>query len=120
MLLFIISSALLLSCREREDRKSITITDFSKSFSDTLYPNENSTYAAVSVEIKGEVNDSIILEFHARDAIPLYFNGRIDERITFDYYGGGPQIFIFKPYKATEGKLEIKYGLYWQLISTSQ
>ncbi len=112
LLLFIILSALLVSCGERADRKSVTITDFSKSFSDTLYPIKNTTYVAVSVEIKGEVNDSIILEFHARDAIPFYFNGRIDERITFDYYGGGPQIFIFKPYKNTEGKLEIKYGLY--------
>jgi len=112
LLLFIISNALLVSCGEREDRKSITITDFSKSFSDTLYPIKNTTYAAVSVEIKGEVNDSIILEFHARDAIPFYFNGKIDERFSFDYYGEGPQILNFKPFKATRGKLKIEYGLY--------
>jgi competence protein ComGF len=111
VMLYVILICGFLSCNT--DKRKITITDFSKSFSDTLYPNKNSTYAAFFVEIKGEVNDSIILEFHeSKNALPFYFDGKIDKRLSLDYYGDGPQILNFKPYKATEGKLEIKYGLY--------
>jgi hypothetical protein len=114
-LLFIISftSTLLLSCREREDRKSVTLTDFSKSFSDTLYPNENSTYAMMNIWVKGFVNDTILIKLRSKDSKPiLKLKGEINERWYTDYYGGGERIVIFEPYKGTEGKLEIKYGLY--------
>jgi hypothetical protein len=113
LLLFIISNALLVSCGEREDRKSITITDFSKSFSDTLYPNENSTYAMMNIWVRGFVNDTILIKLYSKDSEPiLKLKGEINERWYTDYYGGGERIVIFEPYKATEGKLELKYGLY--------
>jgi hypothetical protein len=115
LLLLIISctSTLLLSCREREDRKVVTLIDFTKEFKDSINPNKNYTYTAFFVEIKGEVNDSIIFEFHeSKNAVPFYFNRKIDEQLSFDYYGGFPCVFIFKPYKASKGELKIKYGLY--------
>lgn len=112
-LLFIISNALLVSCGEREDRKLIIITDFNKSFSDTLYPNKNSTYTMMNIWVKGFVNDTILIKLRSKDSKPiLKLKGEINERWYTDYYGGGERIVIFEPYKATEGKLEIKYGLY--------
>lgn len=109
---FIISNALLLSCIEREDRKSITITDFSKSFSDTLYPNENSTYAMMNIWVRGFVNDTILIKLHSKDSEPiLKLKGEINERWYTDYYGEGERIVIFEPYKATNGELEIKVKL---------
>jgi len=113
LLIFIIAYTIILSCNN--DKKSITITDFSKTFTDSLYPHEKDVleYTTFYIEIDGEVNDSIILEFvDSIDAIPFYFNGEINKKLSFDYYGGVHQIIKFKPYKATSGKLKIKYGLY--------
>ena len=96
--LYIILTGFFLSCNTNV--RTRTINDFSKPFSDTLFPNKNSTYASFFLEIKGEVNDSILLEFQeSKNAVPFYFYGKIDERLVFDYYGGSPQVIKFKPFK---------------------
>ena len=113
LLIFTLVGTLILSCNK--DKKYIIITDFSKTFIDSLYPYQKtiSGYTTFYIEIKGEVNDSIILKFHKnKDAVHFYFNGKINEKMSFDYYGGVHQIIKFDPYKATNGKLKIKYGLY--------
>ncbi|MBN4047102.1 hypothetical protein JYU05_00995 [bacterium AH-315-P13] len=111
LMLYVILIGGFLSCNT--NKKRITITDFSKSFSDTLYPNENSTYAMMNIWVRGFVNDTIQIRLYSKDSEPiLKLKGEINERWYTDYYGGGERIVIFEPYKATEGKLEIKYGLY--------
>lgn len=115
ILIFFIIAILPTSCSQRQDKKFVTITDFSKIFRDELYPQKSliNEYTTYFVEIKGEVNDSIILRFHdGEDAIPFYFFGKINKRLSFDFYGGTQRVFIFDPFKATYGKLMIEYGLY--------
>ena len=111
LMLFVILIGGFLSCNT--DKKRITITDFNKSFCDTLYPNENSAYAMMNIWVKGFVNDTILIKLGSKNETPiLKLKGEINERWYTDYYGGGKRIVIFEPYKAKKGKLEIKYGLY--------
>lgn len=115
LIFFIVIVTLPTSCSQIQDKKFVTITDFSKGYRGELLPKESliHEYTTYFVEIKGEVNDSIILRFHeGEDAIQFYFIGKINKRLSFDYYGGTRRVFIFDPFKATNGRLKIEYGLY--------
>jgi len=101
---------LFLSSCVRNDRNKLIITEFNKKIVDTLHPY-NKSYTAYNINIKGYINDSIRIGF-GPDSYSFYFVGEIDEKLIFDYYGQFERLFIFDPYKATEGRLEIKYGLY--------
>ncbi len=104
----------LTSCNGEE--KTIVLTDFNTVFYDSLVPKNNNiykSYTSYTIKIKGFVNDSVKFKFYnGKDATPFFFNGNIDERFMFDYYGRSTEHIFFDPYKATEGKLDIKYGLY--------
>ena len=65
-----------------------------------------------NVFVKGYVNDTILIRLGSMEGTPiLRLKGRLDERWFTDYYGEGPQTFIFDPYKATDGCLEIRFTL---------
>ncbi len=71
-------------------------------------------YAMQNTYIKGYTNDSIQIRFSLDEhdeTYSFYFKDSIDTRLYFDYYGGSKRYFYFNPYKATKGKLEIKYSL---------
>ena len=101
----------LTSC-SRDSRK-FTITDFSKTRIDTLQPNKWKiaspihNYSTAFVKLKGFSNDTIKLEGISN----LVLFGNIDTIAKMDYYGTHEVICVFRPYKATEGRLEIEYGL---------
>lgn len=97
---------LFISCKKNE--KEIKIDDFSDNFSDTLYLNDNSYTAAKSM-ISGMANDTIIIKFNN---IERRFIGQFKYKFDMDYYGGNNVIFQFEPYKATNGVLIAKYGIY--------
>ncbi|MFS4456721.1 hypothetical protein [Maribacter sp. 2304DJ31-5] len=108
-MLFII--LLVISCANKHirDYKKITIIDFSKKRIDTLRPHEDKTYHAYFVKVNGETNDSIKIEREGHYNIIL--SGKIDTILNGDFYGAEDVIWVFNPYKATNGKLEIEYGL---------
>ena len=62
-ILFLFLCSTVQSCSK--DKKSITITDFTKVYTDSIFPDDKSYlgYTTYYVEIKGEVNDSIMFEF---------------------------------------------------------
>ena len=107
-LLFIFALILIFSC-DKEDKMKFTITDFSKKRIDTLIPYENKSYVVFFISVKGFSNDSIKLKRKGYYEIQLI--GDIDTIVRYDYYGGENVIIEFNPYKATEGKLDIKYNL---------
>lgn len=114
--LTILIISLFFSC-SRKDRKKITLTEFDTVFIDSLEPKENNVfrYAMYNVWIEGYVNDSIRIRLSldpSDDSYWFHFQGNIKERLYTDYYGDFKRYIYFDPYKATEGKLEIKYGLY--------
>lgn len=96
------------SCNEK-DKKIFTITDFSKIRIDTLKPYNNKSYVGYYIKVKGNVNDSIKIQ--RKGYYDIILTGQLDTIINGDYYGGENVIFIFKPYLANKGKIEIEYSL---------
>ncbi len=96
-------------CNNCADHRKFVVTDFSKKRVDTLFPNESKTYVGYLVKVKGKTNDSIKISRKGYNDIIL--NGEIDTLISNDYYGTEDVIWIFNPYNATHGQLEIEYKL---------
>lgn len=106
----IILLLVLTSCEK--DNKSLKVTDFSKSQTIKVSPYKNYPYSTMNIYVKGYSNDTILIKLNSKDSKPiLRLKGQINERWFTDYYGEGERILIFEPYKATEGKLEINFGL---------
>jgi hypothetical protein len=100
------------SCDKNEDRKKIIINDFSKTRKDTLIPKNIQSYYSSTIEVNGFSNDTILIKrFLTNSIYNIKLFGEIDTIIRSDYYGKNKIIFIFNPYIATKGKLNIKYSL---------
>jgi hypothetical protein len=104
--LFLVSILFFISCSKSEVKKEHEIVKFDNIIKDTLVPKKNQSYTTQFVSIKGFANDSIMIKF-GENGTPLYFKGKINEFINPDYYGNRDAIFIFNPYKAKNGKLNI-------------
>ena len=105
---------LFFSCTNKVEKK-IVIKDFSKSFFDSVQPNKKMIkegYVVYNVEIKGNVNDTIIVYFVNNKNFPTYLTGEINERYWEEYTGKLKKHLRIEPYKATKGILKIRYGLY--------
>ena len=98
---------LLFSCTSNE--RKLNIDDFAEKINDTLIPKKNGTYTAAIYEINGIVNDTVLITFYG---IEKQFFGEFKFKFNLDYYGGLDVPFEFDPYKATEGKISIVYGIY--------
>lgn len=100
------------SCNKNEDRKKIIINDFSKTRKDTLIPKNIQSYYSSTIEVNGFSNDTILIKrFLTNSIYNIKLFGEIDTIIRSDYYGKNKIIFIFNPYLATKGKLNVKYSL---------
>jgi hypothetical protein len=109
-LIFLIFSLIFLSCNR--DNKKIKITDFSKPQKIKVKPYKNYPYTMMNISVKGYANDTILIKLDSKNSLPiLKLVGNINERWNTDYYGEGERMLIFEPYKATEGKLQIDFGL---------
>ncbi len=113
LILFIV--LIFISCN-RKDRKKVTITKFDKIIIDSLEPYKNKVlgYALHNIWIEGYTNDSIKIRVSKNpddNSYSFYYKGKIKKRLSFDYYGEYKRYFYFDPYKATEGKITIKYEL---------
>lgn len=108
-ILFILSICLS-SCNR--DKIKLNITDFSKTKTVTLKPYKWYPYAMLKIRVKGYTNDTIRLNYNLYGNTNFYVSGDIDTLLVqTDYYGEGPVTLTFDPYKATDGKLEIDFGL---------
>lgn len=108
----IFSLIIFYSCNENEDRKKIIINDFLKIRKDTLIPKNIQSYYSSTIEVNGFSNDTILIKrFINNSKYNIKLFGKIDTIIRLDYYGKNKIIFIFNPYIATKGKLNIKYSL---------
>jgi len=105
--ILIISFLVFASCGK--DYRKFTITDFSKKRIDTLRPYGYKSYVSYYIKIKGHTNDSI--KIFRKGYYDIILSGNIDTLINGDYYGTEKVIWVFDPYNATEGELEIEYGL---------
>jgi len=111
---FIFISLILSTCLAAcsRDKTKLKITDFSKLKTITLKPYKWKMYAMLNVKIKGNVNDTIRLNYNLYGNTHFYLSGILDTLlIQTDYYGEGPVTLTFDPHKATSGKLEIDFGL---------
>ncbi|PTX60462.1 hypothetical protein C8N46_106106 [Kordia periserrulae] len=90
--------------------KVTVIETFDKEISSVIHPKKDGSYTTYYVEIQGEVNDSIKIEYFD-DSFSFYYFGKINEFKRMDYYGGISEKLTFYPYKATSGKLTIKQVL---------
>lgn len=87
------------SCTHKNE---IVISDIKAPLVDVLSLDKNYAYSSYTIEVKGNVNDTIIIN----DKYKLY--GEIDTVIKTDFYGGGKELrLIYKPYKASKGLLKI-------------
>ncbi|MBR9757930.1 MAG: hypothetical protein GYB39_07585 [Algicola sp.] len=107
ILLIFLSISLLISCSNNE--RKLLINDFSKKITDTLVPQESKSYGAAGYVIKGISNDTILMTFYG---IKKKFTGSFEYKFRLDYYGGSDVEFEFNPYRASQGEIEISYGLY--------
>lgn len=101
---------ILICCKKEDEGKKYTITKFDKIICDTIKPKKGSTYVAKMIRVKGYADDSIFVSF-GNKYYGYYLSKDIDTIITTDYYGEKDGIFIFNPYKAKKGKLEIEFDL---------
>jgi hypothetical protein len=110
IIIFLISVSIL-SCdkTKRSDLKKIKLIDFTQKKIDTLIPYKSKTYYSYYVKVKGEINDSVKIK--RKDHYDIILIGNIDTLINGDYYGNEKIIWVFDPFKATKGELEIEYGL---------
>lgn len=108
--LFLILIFNLISCSTSEVKKEYEIVKFDHVITDTLTPIKSESYTTKFISIKGFTNDSIFIKF-GNDGIPLYFKGHINKFINPDYYGGHDAIFIFNPYKAKSGNLQVVFSI---------
>lgn len=112
--LILVLAGFLLACN-RTDRKKIIITNFDEEFVDSLIPYKENFfrhYAMYNVYINGYVNDSIEVKKGLQANYPsIFLKDSIKIRLHSDYYGEKTSYLYFNPYKATEGRLEIRYSL---------
>ncbi|PTX60461.1 hypothetical protein C8N46_106105 [Kordia periserrulae] len=108
--LFILCLLLIVLVSCSRVRKVTDIESFDKEITEIIYPKKEGSYTTYRVTIKGTVNDSVLFEFRD-NGLPFYFTGKVDFSIPTDYYGGLSKKFIFKPYKATAGKLTVEQVL---------
>ncbi len=113
--LIILIFVFLSSCNYKNEQ-TVTIVDFQSEFVDSLIPKKKmikNGYATFNVEIKGFVNDSIKINLeNGKQNTSFFLNGKIDSRFIDEYSGCCPRYIYIYPYKASKGKVEIKYGLY--------
>lgn len=101
---------LIFGCNK--DYEKLIITNFSETKTVTLTPKKFFPYAMLKVRIKGFCNDTIRFNNNQYGNSSYFLMGKIDTLlIQTDYYGEKPVTFIFDPYKATEGNLEIEMKL---------
>ena len=103
----------LSSCGRSNDEKEIIVTKFNDKIIDSLIPDKNASYSTYYIHIKGHANDSIRIKpgKETENFNYFYFKDSINEELKIDYYGGEAKYFLFDPYKADNGKLEITYKL---------
>lgn len=101
---------ILLSCSGSLKQTKHSITKFDKPIIDTIIPEKGVGYTTKFIKLRGTTNDTIFVSL-GHDGIKNYFSGNIDTVITGDYYGYHKAVFIFNPYKATSGNLEVEFNL---------
>ena len=95
-----------------KDKAKLRIDDFTEIQVVELEPHEFNIYTMKNIWIEGYVNDTILIKLNSAKEEPiLRLSGKISKRWYSDYYGEGTVKFIFDPYKATEGELEIEFSL---------
>ncbi|CAM4254270.1 hypothetical protein [Gillisia hiemivivida] len=101
--------------RDSTDKKEVTIDNFDKKFIDSLIPNPDENYSVFYAKIKGYSNDKIRLSISPvkieNPESYYYFIGDFEEEVRLDYYGESNKYISFDPYKATQGKVKLKYQL---------
>ncbi|WP_236974050.1 hypothetical protein [Membranihabitans maritimus] len=94
--------------------KTVVIEDFNQRIVDSLVAKPNKSYSTYFVKINGFVNDSVYVQMW-KEGFRIKLFGTIDTVFRSDFYGGerskGTRHFIFDPYKADEGNLEINYSI---------
>ena len=108
MILFL-AFPFLNSCTHKDEKEYI-ITKFDHPIYDTLRPLKDIGYTTKCIEVKGYVDDSIFVSF-GQSYRKIYLSKKIDTIFNPDYYGESYSPFVFDPYKAKKGKLEVKFSL---------
>ena len=107
---FVLIFLIIVSCGK--DHAELKVTNFQKKDSITLEPYKFRPYAMLNLRVKGYCNDTVRLNYNLYGNTNHYIIGKVDTLlIQTDYYGETPVKFIFDPYRATEGELEIKVNL---------
>ncbi len=114
-LLLIVLLILITSCGNKSDSKRVTIDDFNEKFIDSLVPIPDKNYSVFYAKIQGNSNDTIRLsispiKFESPQKY-YYYVGDFEDEIRLDYYGESNKYITLDPYKATEGKVNLKYQL---------
>ncbi len=110
--LILFSVLLFLTSCSHKDEKKYVITKFDLPIYDTIKPLKGIGYTTKCIEIKGYVDDSILVSFgRGNSNTSFYLTKKIDFFINPDYYGESDAVFVFDPYKAKKGKLELTFSI---------
>ncbi|MBI6117642.1 hypothetical protein [Salegentibacter maritimus] len=109
-IVLVLISLILISCGK--DKVKIKISDFSKKQEVTLTPYKLKPYAMLKIHIKGQINDTIKINYNLYGNTDFFLTGEVDTLLVqTDYYGEGPVTLLFDPYRATEGEILIDFNL---------
>lgn len=102
----LIIATIFISC---SNSKKIRFTDFPQTYSEVLIPIDGVGYTTAGYEIRGITNDTIIIKFYG---LERRYSGEFEDKLYPDYYGGMDVNFEFDSYKADNGSVHVKYGIY--------
>lgn len=106
--IFLFFALLIISCEK--DRAEIEVTDFTKKQTIRLEPYSLMPYSMINIHVTGYVNDTIKI-IQEPPFYDIKLVGELDTVRKIEYYGEGNKTFVFDPYRATNGKLNIKIKL---------
>ncbi|OAB28052.1 hypothetical protein SAMN05444395_103118 [Flavobacterium fryxellicola] len=112
ILLLIIFLSCFFSCDNIDVKreKVYKITQFDKPIYDTITPTKGEYYGAKSIEVIGYTDDTVTVSF-GKGYYKHFLTKKIDTVFSTDYYGDKNAIFIFQPYKAKKGNLQLKFRI---------
>lgn len=106
---FIFLASIFVSCSQGVEKRYV-VKEFSKPIADTLKPIKDEQYSAKIIKIKGTVDDTIFVSFGG-DSFKQYLTGKIDTIFNPDFYGETNAVFVFDPYKAEKGEIELIFSI---------
>lgn len=109
IILLLIGLGIAIVVGSNQGRDVFFINDFDAIINNHIPAKKNKNYTYQIVRLKGEVNDTIIIQ-PCENCNKVKLAGKISQKFKSDFEGGTSKM-QFDPYKATSGNLKIVHKI---------